>query len=99
MVRCTGPGRSAIAVRSALRMMVATVCGCTGVAHLLTGANSVPWSMTWCVKVGSRRPSIWPEMAIIGTRSSQALATALTRLVEPGPSVDTHTPGRPVSWP
>ncbi len=99
VVRCTGPGRSAIAVRSARRMIVATVLGCTAVAHLLIGLNSVAWSITWCVNVGSRLPSIWPEMAIIGMRSSQALATALTRLVEPGPSVDTATPGRPVSWP
>ena len=99
VVRCTGPGRSATAVRSARRMIVATVCGSTAAVHLLIDENSSVWSTTWCVNVDSRRVSIWPEIAIIGTRSSQALATALTRFVAPGPSVDRHTPGRPVIWP
>jgi hypothetical protein len=55
-----------------------------------------PWSSTWWVKVCSRLRSICPEIASIGTRSSHAFATALTRFDEPGPSVDMHTPGRPV---
>ena len=39
VVRCTGPGRSAVATRSALRIMVATVSGCTAAVHLLIGEN------------------------------------------------------------
>ena len=99
VVMCTGPGRSAIAMRSALRMTVATVSGATCVVHLLTGAKSRLWSRTWWVKVCSRLRSICPEIASIGTRSSHALATAFTRFDEPGPSVDMHTPGRPVRKP
>jgi hypothetical protein len=51
------------------------------------------------VKTGSRFDSIWPEMASIGTRSSQAFATGLTRFDDPGPSVERQTPGSPVSCP
>ena len=39
------------------------------------------------------------EIAIIGVRSRSAVATPLTRFVEPGPSVEMHTPGLPVSRP
>ncbi len=49
-VMCTGPGRSAIAVRTALRRMVAAVCGWIVVAHLHTGAKRRSWSITWWVK-------------------------------------------------
>ena len=35
----TGPGRSAVAMCGALRMMVATVFGCTAAVHLLIGEN------------------------------------------------------------
>jgi hypothetical protein len=46
VVRWTEPGRSAIATRIALRMMVPTVFGWTVVAHLLIGENRRLWSST-----------------------------------------------------
>ncbi len=49
-VMCTGPGRSAMAVRTALRRMIPAVCGWIVVAHLQTGAKSRSWSITWWVK-------------------------------------------------
>ena len=99
VVMWTGPGRSATAIRNALRMTRDTVSGRTVVVHLVIGENSLLWSSTWWVTTSARRESIWPEIAIIGTRSRNAPATALTRFDDPGPSVDMHTPGRPVMKP
>ncbi len=80
-------------------MMAPAASGTIRVAHLVIGANSRLWSTFWCVKIGSSRVFICPEIASIGVRSRKAQATPLTRLVEPGPRVDMHTPGKPVSWP
>ena len=38
VVMCTGPGRSAVATRSALRMIVPAASGTIRVAHLVMGA-------------------------------------------------------------
>ena len=43
----------------------------------------------------SRELSIWPETASTGTRSRVAEATPFSTAVDPGPSVDRQTPGRP----
>ena len=94
-VRWTAPGRSATAVRSALRMTVSAEAGSRRRASLLTGANIRSWSTTWWVKNCSRELSIWPETASIGTRSRVAEATPFSTAVDPGPSVDRQTPGRP----
>ncbi len=76
-MRWTAPGRSAAAVRSALRMTVSAEAGSRRRASLLTGANIRSWSTS------------------IGTRSRVAEATPFSTAVEPGPSVDRQTPGRP----
>ena len=94
-VRWTAPGRSAAAVRSALRMTVSAEAGSRRRASLLTGANIRSWSTTWWVKNCSRLLSICPEIASIGTRSRVAEATPFSTAVDPGPSVDRQTPGRP----
>src|SRR5918995_4055921 len=50
-----------------------------------------------------RRPSLALETlqvsASTGARSSQAQPTPVVRLVAPGPTVETQTPGRPVRYP
>src|SRR5688572_31542029 len=94
---CTGAGRAGSAVRSARRMTVRALLGWIWTVHLLMGENRALWFRTWWVNTPSRAVSIWPEMAIIGYLSRNALATGLTMLDEPGPSVDIATPGLPVS--
>jgi hypothetical protein len=44
VVMCTGPGRSAMAVRNALRMIAPADSGTRGVAHLVTVEKRRPWS-------------------------------------------------------
>ena len=95
-VKCTAPGRSAVAVRSALRSTVSAEPGSSRAASFVTGANSRPWSTSWCVQYCSRELSTWPEIASSGTRSRVALATPLSSAVDPGPRVDRHVPIPPV---
>ncbi len=96
-VRWTAPGRSATAVRRARRITVSAEGGSSRAVSFVTGENSRSWSMSWCVQYCSRRLSTCPDTAISGTRSSWALATPLSTAVDPGPSVDTTAPGRPVA--
>ena len=98
VVRCTGPGRSAVAVRKARRNVAPAAPARSSAVHFEIGPNIWAWFSTWWVNTASRRVSIWPEMATSGTRSSRAVATALVMLEEPGPRVESATPGRPVTW-
>ena len=58
-----------------------------------TGISENPFALI------ERMSAMSTFIAIIGTRSSHAPATAFTRFEAPGPSVDMHTPGRPVRKP
>jgi hypothetical protein len=69
VVMWTGPGRSAVATRCALRSAVPTDRGWMRVAHFVIGVKSWLWSMTWWVKSPSWADAICPEMASIGARS------------------------------
>jgi len=55
---CTAPGRSAVAVLIALRIVVATEPASIRPAHLVTGLKTSVWSTTWWVKKACRAVSI-----------------------------------------
>ena len=95
-VRCTAPGRSAVAVRRARRSTVSADAASSRAVSLVTGANSRLWSISWCVQNCSRALSTCPDTASRGTRSSCADATPLSSAVDPGPSVDRQAPTVPV---
>ena len=96
-VRCTAPGRSAVAVRRARRSTVSADAGSSRAVSLVTGANSRLWSISWCVQNCSRELSTWPDTASSGHPVQAARdATPLSSAVDPGPSVDRQAPTVPV---
>jgi hypothetical protein len=56
-------------------------------------------SMCWWDSLCMRSRSACPVSATSGERSRNASATAVMRLVAPGPSVPRQTPARPVRRP
>ncbi len=81
----------------ARRTVCCAVAVSSSVVHFVSGANSAWWSICiWTVRFRHFRP-IFPVKASTGTRSSHALPTPVVRFVAPGPSVERHAPGRPVS--
>src|SRR5579875_23502 len=98
--RCVEPGFSDSATLNALRTTSGTISGLeTRAFHFTTGRRMPIRSMYWCDSLCIRSRSDWPVSATRGARSRNASATAVTRLVAPGPSVPRHTPARPVSRP
>ena len=71
----------------------------TWAPYLVIGLKRFTRSITWWLSLCSRVVDAWPEMATRGAMSMLASATPVTRLVAPGPSVERHTPARPVSRP
>ena len=97
---CVGPGLGSCATLNALR----TTSGITPapfsrVFHFVTGLNIETMSMCWWDSLCMRWRSACPVSATSGERSRNASATAVMRLVAPGPSVPRQTPARPVSRP
>ncbi len=98
--RWVEPGFSDSATLNALRTTSGTISGLeTRAFHFTTGRMIASRSMYWCDSLCIRSRSDWPVSATSGARSRKASATAVTRLVAPGPSVPRHTPARPVSRP
>ena len=98
--RWVEPGFSDSATLNALRTTSGTISGLeTRAFHFTTGRMIPSRSMYWCDSLCIRSRSDWPVSATSGARSRNASATAVTRLVAPGPSVPRHTPARPVSRP
>ena len=94
------PGFSVCATLKALRTISGTISGSRiCVAYLVIGSNRLTRSRIWWLSLCSRVVAPWPAMATIGARSMLASATPVIRLVAPGPSVDMHTPARPVRRP
>ena len=98
--RWVAPGFCAWATLNALR----TASGITlalfrRVFHFVTGAIIETTSMYWWDSLCMRSRSAWPVRATSGARSRKASATAVMRLVAPGPSVPRHTPARRVRRP
>ena len=90
---CVGPGFCACATLNALR----TTSGITReefrrTFHFVTGLNIETTSMCWCDSLCIRSRSACPVSATSGERSRNASATAVIRLVAPGPSVPRQTP-------
>jgi len=54
-------------------------------------------SISWKASVPIVARGTWPVIAMIGTESSRASATAVRRLVAPGPEVPKQTAGFPVA--
>ena len=52
-------------------------------------------STSWKASEPSRVEDTWPVMATSGTESIMAVARPVTRLVAPGPEVQSTTPTRP----
>ncbi len=97
---CVAPGFSDSATLKALRTTSGMISGLDRRAfHLVIGAMIETTSMYWCDSLCMRSRSPWPVSATSGARSRNASATAVTRLVAPGPSVPRHTPARPVRRP
>ncbi len=97
---CVGPGFWPCATLNALRTASGIIAGEFSRAfHLVIGLKSEMTSMYWWLSLCVRSRSPWPVSATSGERSSQASATAVTRLVAPGPSVPRHTPARWVRRP
>ena len=98
--RCTGPGRSSWATRNASRTMVGieaalTICRVILVSGFIEAMTSTIWKRAWrAVMI-----AFWPVIMIIGMAPRCAYAAAVEKLSAPGPSVEMHTPGRPVSRP
>ena len=97
---CVGPGFCACATLNALR----TTSGITRAEfsrtfHFVIGLNIETTSMCWWDSLCIRSRSAWPVSATSGERSSSASATAVVRLVAPGPSVPRQTPARRVRRP
>ena len=98
--RWVAPGFSDSATLNALRTTSGTISGLdTRAFHLTTGRMIASRSMYWCDSLCIRSRSDCPVSATSGERSRNASATAVTRLVAPGPSVPRQTPARPVSRP
>ena len=94
------PGFSDSATLNALRTTSGMIAGSMSRAfHFVIGCMTCTMSMYWCDSLCIRSRSPWPVSATSGARSRKASATAVTRLVAPGPSVPRQTPARPVSRP
>ena len=94
------PGFSVSATLNALRTTSGMIAGsCSRAFHLVIGRMIRMTSMYWCDSLCIRSRSPWPVSATSGARSRKASATAVTRLVAPGPSVPRQTPAWPVSRP
>ena len=94
------PGFSVCATLKALRTTSETISGSRiCVAYLVIGWNMFTRSRIWWLSLCRRVVAPCPAMATIGARSMLASATPVMRLVAPGPSVDMHTPARPVRRP
>ena len=65
----------------------------------MSGEKSRSSRTRWWLMVVSAPLGIWAVNTASGARSRKALATPVTRLVAPGPSVETHTPATPLIWP
>ena len=97
---CVGPGFCACATLNALRTTSGITAGdCSRTFHFVTGLNIETTSMYWCDSLCMRSRSPWPVSATSGAWSRNASATAVTRLVAPGPSVPRQTPAVRVSRP
>ena len=95
-----GPGRSAVAILNAFRMISGTVPAfSTRAFHFAIGSKSCTTSMNWCDSRWTFDRSAWAVIATSGARSRNASATPVTRFVAPGPRVARHRPGSPVSRP
>ena len=94
------PGFSVAATLNALRTISATLCSLRmDDAHLVTGLNIETMSMAWWDSLCRRVVAACPAMATTGDESMLAVATPVSRLVAPGPSVARQTPGLPVMRP
>jgi hypothetical protein len=69
------------------------------VVHLVSGANISFTFIAWCDSLCRRVVAPCPVIATTGELSMLALATPVTRLAAPGPSVDRQTPASPVRRP
>ena len=84
-------------MRIAFRIVSSAVAASSSVVHFVSGVKIAWWSTCICtVRPRHFRP-IFPVNASTGTRSRNALPTPVVMFVAPGPSVDMHAPGRPVS--
>ena len=98
--RCVGPGFCACATLNALRTASGMIAGAVSDAfHLTIGRMRDTTSMYWWDSLCMRSRSPWPVSATTGEWSRKASATAVTRLVAPGPSVPRQTPALRVSRP
>ena len=98
--RWVAPGFSDSATLNAFRTTSGTISGLEIRAfHFVTGRMMPIRSMYWCDSLCIRSRSDWPVSATSGARSRNASATAVTRLVAPGPSVPRQTPALPVNRP
>ncbi len=94
------PGFSVCATLKALRTISGTICGSRiCVEYFVIGWKSCTRSRIWWLSLCRRVVAPWPAIATTGARSMLASATPVMRLVAPGPSVDMHTPARPVRRP
>src|SRR3954449_7547488 len=97
---CVAPGFSDSATLNALRTTSGMIAASARRAfHFVIGRITSTMSMYWCDSLCIRSRSACPVRATKGARSRKASATAVTRLVAPGPSVPRQTPARPVSRP
>ena len=94
----TGPGRPVDAMWNASAIARGMSAGSvTSMLCLVIGIVMPQMSASWNASVPmSLRPTC-PVIATIGTESSMASASGVTRLVAPGPEVAMQTPTRPVA--
>jgi hypothetical protein len=81
---------SAMAAGIRSRSVTSSLC-------LVTGSVIPVMSASWKASVPIIAVGTWPVIATIGTESIYASASAVTRLVAPGPLVTKQTPTRPVA--
>ena len=98
MSTSTGPGRPVVAMwnASAIAAGIRSV-RVTSSLCLVMGSVTPVMSTSWNASVPISGLGTWPVMATIGTESMYASASAVTRLVAPGPLVAMQTPGLPVA--
>ncbi len=102
MTSATGPGRPLVAMRKAERICCgkAAVVGTSNV-DLVIDFRKLIWSKpceaTPISRYGAQSLGSSPTSAITGTDALRLSTSPSLSLVVPGPTVTSHTPGRPVS--
>ena len=92
----TGPGRPVEAMWNACAMVRGMSSGSvTRKLCLVTGSVMPTMSASWNASVPISGAATWPVIATTGTESMLASASAVTRLVAPGPDVAMQTPTLP----